>query len=191
MAQNAQPEFCSSGTSEAYHSPNCGWGFVVHDPHRVEDVSIPHKPAYHTYSRWALNGHTYVFGYRDIDQQPEDMAVDIYLATDGSGLQLIGSTRIPGLLTDVSTARLTFGILPDVVFYLQSGELTWLEVVRITDQQAKEVFWYGASQIDISVEPTPTIVAKSRLANRIEQFAWDSHSQKFKKVREYTWHKDS
>jgi hypothetical protein len=189
-AQDKQSDFCASRTSEAYHSASCNWGFVVHDPNIIKNLPIPHKPAYHTYSRWMLNNENYILAYRDIDDQPQEMAVDIYLAKNGDAFQHIGTARIPGLVTDVSIARLT-GETPDFLFHLQSGELTWLEVVRIFNRKAKEVFWYGASQIDVSPDPNPMIVAKSRLANTVEQFVWDSRSKRFKKVRQYTWHNDS
>lgn len=189
-AQDKQSEFCASRTSEAYHSSNCNWGFVVHDPNIIKNVTIPHKPAYHTYSRWALGDQAYILAYRDIDNQPQDMAVDIYLVKDGDAFQQIGTARTPGLVTNVSTARLTAGEEPDILFHLQSGELTWLEVVRIFNRKAKEVFWYGASQIDVSPDPKPMIVAKSRLANTVEQFAWDSRSKRFKKVRQFSWRDD-
>ena len=152
-------------------------------------MRIPHKPAYHTYSRWALDRSDYVFAYRDIDEQPEDTAVDIYLPENGAGFKLIGSARLPGLVADVLTERLTAGPVPDVLFRLQSGQLTYLEVVRIFDLKAKEVFWYGASQIDTSIDPKPMIVAKSKQANMVEEFTWDLKSKKFVKTAEHAWHK--
>lgn len=97
--------------------------------------------------------------------------------------------RLPGLVFDVSTERLTGGAVPDVLFRLQSGELTYLEVVRIVDGKAKEVFRYGASQIDVSINPSPTILAKSKLAKTIEQFTWDPKSAKFVKTAEHPWDK--
>src|SRR5436309_11791298 len=79
--QNQVETFCASRTTAAYHSPKCDW-FVVNDPHRIENVEIHHEPSYHTYSRWVLDGRTYFFAYRDIDDQPEDIVADIYLAGD-------------------------------------------------------------------------------------------------------------
>ncbi len=92
LVANAQADFCSSRTPEAYHSPKCDWGWVVNDPHRVERLKIPHEPSYHTYSRSVLDGRTYVFAYRDIDQKPDDMAADVYLAV-GNRHKLLGSIQ--------------------------------------------------------------------------------------------------
>jgi hypothetical protein len=185
--QDSSSEFCSSRTTEAYHSPKCNL-FVVHDPQRVENLRISHKPAYHTYSRWVLDGKTYVLAYRDIDRQPQEMMVDLYLA-EASGYNLAGSVRIAGVVNAVSTERLTGSASPDIVFRVDSGQLQYLDVVRFSDGKAKEVFWYGASEIETETEPQPTIVAKSKLSNLIEEFAWDSKSSKFVKAREYAWHK--
>ena len=145
-------------------------------------------PPYHTYSRWVLGGQTYIFAYRDINQQPEDMAVDIYIAKGGD-YKRVGTARIPGVVTSVSTERLTGGILPDVVFRLQSGELQWIEVVRFFNRTARQVFWYGASKIDVMTQPKPMIVAKSSIPNLVQEFAWDSESGKFVKIGKYAWHK--
>ena len=54
-------------------------GISGNDPHTIENVAIRHEPSYHTYSRWVLDGLTYVIAYRDIDDQPEDIVMDIYL----------------------------------------------------------------------------------------------------------------
>ena len=188
VSEHQRSGLCSSRSTEAYHSPKCTWGWVVQDPQRVDDVTIPHKPAYHTYSRWALSGRTFVLAYRDVDEQPEDMEVDIYVADDLSRFTQVGNARIPGRVTDVSVAELTGGGIPDILFHLDSGELKWLDVVSIEGRKANQVFWYGASEIEVSTGPKPTILAKSRLANTVEQFAWNSKSKKFDKIRQYTWH---
>jgi hypothetical protein len=184
-AQSKESAFCASRTTEAYHSPKCDWGWVVHDPHRVEDVKIPHEPQYHTYSRWMLNGHTYntyIFAYRDIEQQPSDMAADIYVA-DGDRYKLVGSVEHLGeIVTGVSDARLTGAVLPDIVFREDCGELQCVVVVRFSDETARQVFRYGASKIDVLSEPKPVIVARSKLANQVEQFAWDPQAEKFRKI---------
>jgi len=125
-----QSDYCASRTTEAYHSPKCNWGFVVKDPHRIEGVRIPHKPSYHTYSLWVLGSRRYVFAYRDIGGQPDDMVVDIYRAGNGR-YALLGNARITGIVTDVSTARLTGSGLPDVVFRFEGGQLQYLEIVRL------------------------------------------------------------
>jgi hypothetical protein len=188
-AQDKQSEFCSSRTTEAYHSPKCDWGWVVHDPHRVEDVSITHKPAYHTYSRWVLDGQTYVLAYRDIDRSPSDMAADVYLAT-GNGYKLLGSVQHLGeIVTDVSDARLTGGVLPDLVFREDCGELKCVVVVHFSDETARKVFWYGATEVEITTQPKPMVVARSNLSNVVEEFAWDLKSNKFVTTRKYAWHK--
>jgi hypothetical protein len=179
--------FCASRTPEALHSPKCPHSFVVKDPHRVDDVTIQHSPPYHTYSRWVLSGRGYVFAYRDIDEQPEDMAVDIYRVAHNRYL-LVGSARIPGVVTNVSTVRLTGGKLPDVVFRFEGGQLKYIEVVRLADNTAREVFRYGASTIDITSNSEPVIEAISKIANLVEQFAWDARSGKFRKVEQHPWH---
>lgn len=187
-AQDKQVEFCSSRTTEAYHSPKCDW-YVVRDPQRVADVKIPHKPPYHTYSRWVFAGRKYVFAYRDIDYQPEDMVADIYLTRD-TGYQRVGSLRITGLVTDVSTASLTEGPSPDVIFRFACGQLQCLNVLRFSSNgAARKVFWYGASTIEILSEPKPTIVAKSKLANVVEEFVWEPETNKFRKVSQHVWQK--
>jgi hypothetical protein len=188
-AQNKESGFCSSRTTEAYHSPKCDWGWVVHDPHRVEDVKIPHEPQYHTYSRWMLDGRTYFFAYRDIDQQPGDMAADIYLAQN-THHKLVGSVQHLGeIVTGVFTARLTQAALPDVVFREDCGELQCVVVVRFSDEVARQVFWYGASKVEVTTQPKPMIVTRSSLPNLVEEFAWNLKSGKFVKIRQYPWHK--
>ena len=181
-AQSKDSAFCASRTAEAYHSPKCDWGWAVHDPNRVENVKIPHDSQYHTYSRWMLNGHTYIFAYRDIDQQPSDMAADIYVAK-GDRYRLVGSVKHLGeIVTGVSEARLTGAILPDIVFREDCGELQCAVVVRLSDQAARQVFRYGASKIEVISEPKPVIVARSKLANQVEQFAWDPQGKKFRRI---------
>ena len=189
MAQDKQSEFCSSRTTEAYHSPKCDWGWVVHDPHRVEDVKIPHKPTYHTYSRWVFDGQTYILAYRDIDRSPSDMAADVYLAAV-NGYKLVGSVQHLGeIVTDVSDARLTGGVLPDLVFREDCGELKCVIVAHLSDKTAEKVFRYGATEVEITTQPKPMVVARSNLSNVVEEFAWDLKSNKFIKTREYAWHK--
>jgi hypothetical protein len=174
--------FCSSRTSAAYHSPNCDWGWVVHDPNRVENMKIPHKPPYHTYSRWILGDQTYILAYRDIDQQPDDMAADIYLMS-GSHPKLVGSVRHLGeIVTNVSTEKLTGASLPDVVFREDCGELKCVNVLRFSGDTARSVFNYAASTIDITSAPQPAIVATSNIANLVEKFAWDRQSEKFARI---------
>lgn len=183
-AQSNESGFCASRTTAAYHSPKCDWGWVVHDPHRVEDVKIPHDPQYHTYSRWLLEGHAYIFAYRDIDQQPSDMAADIYVAKSG-GYTLVGSVEHLGeIVTGVSEATLT-GAVPDILFREDCGQLHCVVVVRFFDQTAKQVFRYGASKLDVVSEPKPMIVATSQLANQVEQFAWDPQTEKFRKIKQH------
>lgn len=187
--QTEHTDFCASRTTEAYHSPKCNWGWVVHDPHRAADVKIPHDPSYHTYSRWMLGDRAYVFAYRDIDQLPEDMAADIYLARD-TQYKLVGSIQHLGeIVAGVSEARLTGAVLPDVVFREDCGELQCVVVVRFSDETAKEVFWYGASQMEIAIQPKAMIVAKSRVANVVEEFAWDPQAEKFRKIEQHPWRK--
>jgi len=184
-SQSKNSAFCSSRTTEAYHSPKCDWGWVVHDPHRVEDVKISHAPQYHTYSRWMLEGHTYIFAYRDIDQQPGDMAADIYLAKDNN-YKLVGSIQHLGeIITDVSEARLTGAILPDIIFREDCGELQCVVVVRFSDETAKQVFSYGDGLIEVLQQPKPEIIATSKVANLVEQFAWDPETEKFRKIEQY------
>jgi len=182
-------EFCSSRTTEAYHSPKCDW-YVVQDPRRVEEVRISHKPAYHTYSRWELDGHSYVLAYRDIEHQPQEMAVDVYAET-GSEHKLIGMLRIAGVVKGVSAENLTGSAFPEIVFRVDSGELKYIDVLHLSEGKAREIFWYGASEIEILSIPTPRVVAKSRLANVVEEFTWDSRLAEFKRLREYPWHKPS
>jgi len=138
LPQSDDATFCASRTTAAYHSPKCDW-FVVKDPNRIEGLEIQHEPSYHTYSRWVLDGRTYVIAYRDIDYQPEDIVADIYLAVD-NGYKLVGRARIFGLVTDVSTARLTGGELPDIVFRFLGGQLQYIVIVRLSRETAREVF---------------------------------------------------
>src|SRR6266481_2167873 len=189
-AQNKGSDFCSSRTTEAYHSPKCDWGWIVHDPQRVEDVTIPHKLPYHTYSRWVLDGHTYDFAYRDIvEYRPNDMAADIYLAS-GNRYKVVGSVPHLGeIVTGVFTARLTGAALPDVVFRESCGELQCVVVLRFSDETAEQVFSYGDRIIDVLQQPKPVIEATSKIANLVEQFAWDSQSKKFQKIGQHPWRK--
>lgn len=186
-AQSPEADFCASRTASAYHSPKCNWGWVVHDPNRIEGLKIPHHPSYHTYSRWTLDHQTYVFAYRDIDQQPEDMAADIYLES-GTHYKHVGSVRHLGeIVTGVFTARLTGGAVPDVVFKEECGELQCVVVVRFSDSTAKEVFSYGDRTIEVREQPKPTIIAISRIANLVEEFAWDPQSDEFRKIDQHRW----
>jgi hypothetical protein len=188
VAQNQVETFCASRTTEAYHSLKCDWGFVVNDPHRIENVEIQHEPSYHTYSRWVLDGRTYVFAYSDIDHQPEDIVADIYLAGD-TGYKLAGNGRITGLVTGVSTARLTGGELPDIVFRFEGGQLQYMTVVRLSGETAQEVFRHGSSTMDIVSQPRPMIEAKGKIGNLVEQFAWDPRFKRFRKIGQHQWRK--
>jgi hypothetical protein len=184
-AQSKPSGFCASRTTAAYHSPKCDWGWVVHDPHRVEGMKIPHDPQYHTYSRWLLEGHSYIFAYRDIDEQPSDMAADIYVA-ESKGYELAGSVEHLGeIVTGVSEVALT-GAVPDILFREDCGQLHCVVVVRFSDETAKQVFRYGASKLDVVWEPTPMIVATSKFTNQSEQFAWDPQTEKFRKIEQHS-----
>jgi hypothetical protein len=182
-----QSEFCDSLTTEAYHSPKCS-SYVVHDPKRVDDIKIPHSPHYHTYSRWVFGGQTVVLGYHDVDNDPMDMVADAYLA-NGEKYRFLGSAQIPGMVTDVSSVKLTGGDLPDIVFRFDGGQLKYVDVLRFSKGRVRLVFQYGASKIEILAEPRPTIEATSKLSNLVEQFAWDPLSKEFSKVSERPWHK--
>lgn len=186
MAQEKKTEFCSSRTTTAYHSPACDWGFVVRDPQRVDDVRIPHKPTYHTYSRWVLGGQAYILAYRDIENRPDDMVVDVYV-TNGEGRKLIGNARIPGIVTNIAEAKLTGGELPDLIIRFEGGQLQYVDVLRFSDKVAHQVFQYGASSIELVADSTPMLEVTSKGANLVEQFAWDPRSDKFKKIGQHAW----
>jgi hypothetical protein len=187
QAPAKQSESCDSFTTEAYHSPKCNQ-YVVHDPKRADDIKIPHSPPYHTYSRWALGDQTVVLAYRDVDKDPTDMVADAYLANGGK-YEFLGSAKIPGMVTDVSSAELTGGDLPDIVFHFDGGQLKYVDVLRFSKGKAQNVFQYAASKIEVSTEPKPKIVATSKLSNVVEEFAWDSRSQEFRTTSTRPWHK--
>jgi hypothetical protein len=158
---------------------------VVHDPNRVDHVKIPHKPPYHTYSQWVLGDQTYIFAYRDIDQQPEDMVAGIYLLS-GAHYKLVGSIEHLGeIVTGVLTATLTGAALPDVVFREDCGELHCVVVVRFSDQTAKQIFSFGDRIIELRQQPKATIIATSRIANQVQEFAWDPRTEKFRKIEQH------
>jgi len=187
QAPAKQSEFCDSFTTGAYHSPKCNQ-YVVHDPKRADDINIPHSPPYHTYSQWALGDQTVVLAYRDVDKDPMNMVADAYLAKGGK-YEFLGSAKIPGMVTDVSSAELTGGDLPDIVFHFDGGQLKYVDVLRFSKGKAQDVFQYAASKIDVSKEPKPKIIATSKLSNMVEEFAWDSHSQQFTTISKRPWHK--
>jgi hypothetical protein len=116
------------------------------------------------------------------------MMADVYLVAS-SGDKLVGSIRIAGVVSGVSTEKLTGSAIPDIVFRVESGQLRYIDVLRFSEGKAKEVFWYGASEMETATEPKPMIMARSKLSNLVEEFAWDSKSSKFIKTREYAWHK--
>jgi hypothetical protein len=128
-------EFCSSRTTSSYHSPQCD-RWVVHDQNRVADVRIPHKPEYHTYSRWKLGDRTYVLAYRDVDQQPSDMVADIYLVNE-EGYRRVGKISVHDIVTDVSAWSLTESEVPDLVFRAACGHLQCVFVVRFANGTAQ------------------------------------------------------
>jgi hypothetical protein len=181
-------EFCSSHTTASYHSPQCDL-WVVHDRNRVADVRIQHKPEYHTYSRWRLGEQTYVLAYRDVDSQPSDMVADIYLVNE-EGYRRVGKISVHDIVTDVSALALTEGEVPDLVFRAACGHLQCMFIVRFADGMAQQVFSYGASQIELSSEQKPKVLAKSTLANLVEEFSWDARAGGFRQVREYRWHNE-
>jgi hypothetical protein len=182
-------EFCSSWTTAAYHSPQCDL-WVVHDPNRVEDVKIAHHPEYHTYSRWTLGEHAYILAYRDVDFQPSDMVADVYLA-GSTGNSLAGKISIYDIVSDVSLVKLNGGETPALAFRASCGQLECVFVLHFAEGKAQEVFQYAASKIEVLDGDIPEIVAKSRLSNLVEAFAWDSKLNEFKKIREYRWHSAS
>ena len=188
LGEKKVAEFCSSLTTGAYHSPQCDF-WVVHDPKRVEDVEIEHKPSYHTYSRWKLGEQTYILAYRDVDYQPADMVADIYRVSN-TGNNLIGKVSLYDAVTDVSPVGLTGRDVPDLVFRTTCGELQCVFVLRFADGKAQSVVSYGASEMSVVSETKPAILAKSRLANVVEEFAWDSRVNEFRKIRQYRWHKE-
>jgi hypothetical protein len=181
-------EFCSSHTTAAYHSPQCDL-WVVHDPNRVEGVKILHRPAYHTYGRWILGGQTYILAYRDVDYQPADMVADIYVAEDGRN-SLVGKISVYDVVSDVSPLKVTGGEGNDLVFRSSCGQLECVFVLHFAEGKAREVFKYAASKIEIVDGTTPKIVAKSSLANLVEEFVWDSRAKEFKQSKEYRWHNE-
>ena len=188
-AARSQPDerFCSQRTTAVYHSPKCGWGYVVHDPRRVEDVSIRHDPPFHTYSRWVLRGKTYIFAYRDVDNRPDDMRVDIY-PENGQG-KIVACITITGLETHVSSANLTGKDSQDIVFKYLGGELQYLSIVRFTNTSVKDAFDCAATAIDILLQPEVKIVAKYSIANNVKEFIWDGASNNFVKHQEFPWHR--
>src|SRR3974390_111740 len=176
-------EFCSGFTAAAEHSPQCD-EFVVHDPGRVENLKIPHKPAYHTYSRWEFEGQIYILAYRDVDHHPMDMVVDVYLS-DPEGYKRIGGMPVYDLVRSVSVMRLTGDAGPDFVFETDTGQLKSIFVLLINKGKATKVFEYGASRMRIVDGEKPKIVAESWLANSVQEFAWDEKAQEFREVRSY------
>jgi hypothetical protein len=178
---------CSQRSTATYHSPKCGWGYVVNDPGRIEDVTIPHDPPYHTYSRWVIRARTYIFAYRDVDNRPDDMRVDIYQGNAGG--KVVASIAITGLETHVFSANLTGRDSSDIIFKYMGGELQYLSIVRFADDSIKDVFDCAASTIDILPGPEPKIVARYNVANVVREFVWRGASDKFVKAREFPWHR--
>lgn len=181
-------DLCDQRTTEAYHSPLCKDNWVVQDPNRVDDVQISHEPPYHTYSSWVVDKQTYIFAYRDIDYDPNDMVTDIYLIKDSSYIP-VGIIKIPGYVTNVFTAKLTSKEFQDVFFRSDAGKLQYISIVKLTDGKAEKVFEYGASEIEVKNEGTPMILAKAKTSNIIEQFLWDSTANKFFLAKKFPWHK--
>lgn len=180
--------FCDERTTEAYHSPFCKDNWVVRDPNRVDDVQIGHVPSYHTYSRWVIDKRTYIFAYRDIDYDPNDMVVDIYLVKNNSCIP-VGFINLPGYVINVFTTKLTSKDFHDVVFRSDAGKLQFISVVKLTGEKAENVFEYGASEIEIKNKDNPMILAKAKTPNIVEQYIWDNANNKFILVKEFPWHK--
>jgi hypothetical protein len=78
--------------------------------------------------------------------------------------------------------RLTSGNYPDVVFWFAAGQLQYVCVVRLTANDARQVFRYGATRMAIRSTPTPVIEAASQSAQLIERFAWNPRLGRFLKV---------
>lgn len=180
--------FCDEKTTEAYHSPLCKKSWVVKDPNRVVDVHIVHDPFYHTYSRWIIDKQTYIFAYRDIDYDPNDMVADIYLVKNNSYIP-VGIIEIPGYVVNVFTAKLTSKGFQDVSFRSDAGKLQYISIVRLTEGKAEKVFEYGASEIEVKNEDNPLILAKAKTSNIIEQYIWDYANNKFILTKKFPWHK--
>jgi hypothetical protein len=180
MAQQSSTNFCSSRTTAAYHAPECGAIWIVHDPNRVSDVHLGHSPDYHTYSRWEVNGTKYVLAYWDEDNDPNDIVVDVYRAS-GAKFEQIGSVTIGAPLTGVKTAQLAPKWGDQLLFLSHCGQMECINVVRVSDGVAKELFEYGADKLVVRGGTPPSIMAKPKYANFLEQFTWSDAKQKFVK----------
>lgn len=176
---------CSERTTATYHSPKCGWGYVVDDPGRLENISISHDPPYHTYSRWVIRGRAYIFAYRDVGNRPDDMRVDIYRERDQN--RIAATIAITGLETHVFSTNMTGPDSSDIVFRYLGGELQYVTIMRFTDDSIKDVFDCVASSIDISPWPKSKIVARYRISNIVKEFVWGSASDSFVKTAEFPW----
>jgi len=183
--ETGSKSFCSSRTTAAYHSPECGFIWVVRDPNRISDIHIDHSPEYHTYSRWVISGMEYVLAYRDIDNDPANIALDLYRSS-GARYSQIGSLTIGAPISKVQALALVPKQGEQLVIFSQCGQLHCIDIVQVRDDQAKELFEYAGTTIVVRTGRLPSIVATSKSAGLTEQFTWSEVHQQFVKHTEKT-----
>ena len=185
-AQSSQlpSDFCqSSRTTAALHSANCPNAFVEKDAGKVDGIQIEHSPPYHTYSRWDLNGHSYIVAYWDQDNDPVNVQADIHL----SRRQLDGTFKYDRLLTipafetveRVSTQEFTGDGSKQLVVVSLEGQLEVARIVRFASDGARLVFNRSGTRIQFTDKVPAEILVYANAANETELFRWSKKRQGF------------
>jgi hypothetical protein len=172
---------CAKRTTDALHSPECNFGYVVSDPGKVAKSDIRHDPPYHTFSDWKVGEHRLLIAYFDQDNDPTNVVAVIYERRT-SGLRKLGSVPVFSKVDDVRGINDAEHSLVGLAFFSQSGQLQILRIFKFAGDTGSIVFDDGGSTVhllDIS-PPTVEIVGQSS-GNR--RYKWNAKRLRFERVK--------
>jgi hypothetical protein len=186
QSSQTQSDFCQSRTPAALHSEKCPNAFVENDAGKIQDILIQHSPVYHTYSRWDLNGRTFVLAYWDRDNDPINVQADVYAATK----DLNGESQYKKLLTipafetvDHVFARDLIGKGSEqLVVVSWEGQLEAVRIVQFNGDQARLVFDYAGTKIQFTDKAPYNILVYAKSTNLTELFQWSESRRRFYRV---------
>jgi hypothetical protein len=184
----AQPQGvdCSQHTAESLHSKSCPDSLIENDSGRIDDLHLPHKPAYHTYSRWRVSEQEYILAYWDQDNEVLALYADIYRENrDADGRPTYAKiATVPAfeLVRRVFTQDLIGDGREQLIIISETGQLQAIRIMRIHGNTARIVLDTAGTRVKVVDKPKPAVLVYAKTPDQTEVFRWSARQKKFERI---------
>ncbi len=186
QSHQSQKVDCSQPTGLALHSKSCPDALLEEDAGRIEDVAIAHKPIYHTYSRWSIDGLRYILAYWDRDNEVLNLAVDVY-REDVAASGRLSYARIATVPVFEQAERVfTQDLIGDgdqqLIVLSVMGQLEAIRILQINRRAVRVVLDTAGTRVRVGNKPGSAIEVYGKSANSTEIFRWLPQQKVFRKT---------